>query len=47
MLLCEPRILKQTGLPGQVAGDLMPRLIRETSGRDSKIPLDQYLEFER
>ena len=46
MLLCGPLFLKQSGLPGQVAGDL-PRLTRATSGRDSKIPLDQYLEFER
>jgi len=32
--------LKQSGLLGQVAGYLVPRLTRETSGRDSKIPLD-------
>lgn len=31
------------GLLGQVAGYLVPRLTREISGRDSKIPLDLYL----
>jgi L-lysine 2,3-aminomutase len=32
------------GLLGRVAGYLVPRLTRETSGRDSKTPLDLYLE---
>ena len=32
------------GLLARVAGYLVPRLTRETSGRDSKTPLDLYLE---
>lgn len=32
------------GLLGRVAGYLVPRLTRETSGRDSKTPLNLYLE---